>query len=46
VFVAYASEKGAAFVDRALYLPREEWADDPVRRKEAGVPERCALRRG
>jgi SRSO17 transposase len=38
VFVAYASEKGAVFVDRALYLPREEWADDPVRREEAGVP--------
>jgi SRSO17 transposase len=39
VFMAYASEKGAAFVDRALYLPREEWADDHVRREEAGVPE-------
>ncbi len=39
VFVAYASEKGAALVDRALYLPREEWADDPLRREEAGVPE-------
>ena len=39
VFVAYASEKGTAFMDRALYLPREEWADDPLRRKEAGVPD-------
>jgi SRSO17 transposase len=39
VFLAYASEKGAAFVDRALYLPRQEWADDPVRCKEAGVPQ-------
>jgi SRSO17 transposase len=39
VFLAYASEKGAAFVDRALYLPREEWADAPLRREEAGVPQ-------
>ena len=38
VFVAYASEKGSALVDRELYLPRE-WADDPERRAEAGVPE-------
>ncbi len=39
VFLCYTSEKGAAFIDRALYLPREEWADDPARREEAGVPE-------
>jgi SRSO17 transposase len=38
VFLCYASEKGAAFIDRALYLP-EQWADDQARRKEAGVPE-------
>src|SRR5215217_7346674 len=38
VFLCYTSEKGAAFIDRALYLPRE-WADDPARREEAGVPE-------
>ena len=39
VFLCYSSEKGAAFIDRALYLPREGWADDPARREEAGVPE-------
>jgi SRSO17 transposase len=37
VFLAYASRRGTAFLDRALYLPRE-WADDPDRCKKAGVP--------
>ncbi len=37
VFVCYASPKGRAFLDRELYLPRE-WANDPARRQEAGVP--------
>ncbi len=38
VFLAYASQDGTAFIDRALYLPRE-WTDDRERRIEAGVPE-------
>jgi SRSO17 transposase len=38
VFLCYASEKGSAFIDRALYLPKE-WAEDEERRAEAGVPE-------
>jgi SRSO17 transposase len=37
VFLAYASARGTAFVDRALYLPRA-WAHAPARRAEAGVP--------
>lgn len=37
VFLAYASNKGVAFIDRALYLPRE-WTENPERREEAGVP--------
>ncbi len=38
VFLAYAAERGHAFLDRELYLPAE-WADDDARRAEAGVPE-------
>ena len=38
VFLAYATPKGTALIDRALYLPKE-WAVDPVRRAGAGIPE-------
>jgi SRSO17 transposase len=38
VFLLYASAKGAAFIDRALYLP-EEWTQDHVRCREAGIPD-------
>lgn len=37
VFLAYASAKGTAFIDRALYLPRA-WTDDPGRRLAARIP--------
>ncbi len=37
VFLAYASCRGAAFIDRALYLPKA-WAGDRARRDEAGIP--------
>jgi SRSO17 transposase len=36
VFLAYASSKGRAFLDRRLYLPAE-WAADADRRREAGI---------
>ena len=38
VFACYASRHGHAFIDRALYLPKE-WTDDPKRLKAAHVPE-------
>ena len=38
VFLAYASDRGAAFIDRALYLPRG-WTQDVQRRNEAGIPD-------
>lgn len=38
VFLCYAGEKGAALIDRELYLP-EEWAADLERRRAAAVPD-------
>jgi SRSO17 transposase len=43
VFLCYASKKGAAFVDRALYLPKA-WTNAAERRAEAGVPEGVVFR--
>src|SRR5215208_3858653 len=43
VFLAYASERAQAFIDRELYLP-EEWALDKERRERAGVPEEVGMR--
>src|SRR5262249_31313757 len=37
VFLAYASVKGHALIDRALYLP-EEWTKDRDRCAGAGIP--------
>jgi SRSO17 transposase len=37
VFLGYASRKGRALIDRALYLP-EGWAKDAGRRAAAGIP--------
>src|SRR3954470_21897570 len=38
VFLAYASSKGHALIDRALYLP-EPWCADAARRAEVAIPE-------
>jgi SRSO17 transposase len=38
VLLAYTSRHGTAFLDRALYLPKE-WTDDPARCRKAGIPE-------
>jgi SRSO17 transposase len=37
VFASYVSRHGHAFIDRALYLPKE-WTDNPKRLKAAHVP--------
>ena len=39
VFLAYASSKGHALIDRELYLPEKEWCDDPGKRAETAIPE-------
>ena len=43
VFLAYASAKGRAFIDRELYLP-ERWTDDPERCRAARIPEQVEFR--
>jgi len=42
VFLGYATPKGRALLDRALYLPKD-WAADADRRKAAGVPKAVAF---
>ena len=38
VFAAYVSDKGCAFIDRQLYLPKD-WTNNPERRATAHVPD-------
>jgi SRSO17 transposase len=42
VYLAYAAERGYAFIDRALYLPRS-WTEDAGRCRVAGVPEEAGF---
>jgi SRSO17 transposase len=43
VFLAYASPRGRAFIDRELYLPKA-WTEDRGRCRAAGVPEEVGFR--
>ncbi len=43
VFLAYASPRGHAFLDRELYLPKE-WCEDRPRCRAAGVPDTVPFR--
>jgi SRSO17 transposase len=38
VFAAYVSDKGCAFIDRQLYLPKD-WTNNSIRRQAAHVPD-------
>ncbi|MFJ8532332.1 IS701 family transposase [Streptomyces sp. NPDC093591] len=38
VFLAYATSRGRALIDRRLYLPEHSWCCDTKRRDAAGVP--------
>ena len=42
VFLAYASRHGHAFIDRALYLPKD-WTKNPARLRAAHVPDEVAF---
>jgi SRSO17 transposase len=42
VFLLYACDRGAAFIDRGLYLP-DEWMGDAERRQEARIPEQVGF---
>ncbi|MER5228222.1 IS701 family transposase [Streptomyces flaveus] len=39
VFLAYATRKGRALIDRRLYLPEHSWCCDTQRRDAAGIPD-------
>jgi SRSO17 transposase len=43
VFLAYASSRGRALIDRRLYLPEQTWCQDTERRTRAGIPGHLAF---
>ncbi|MFB6837876.1 IS701 family transposase [Streptomyces sp. NPDC056361] len=38
VFLAYATSRGRALIDRRLYLPEHSWCQDTEHRRTAGIP--------
>jgi SRSO17 transposase len=44
VHIAYAADDFQCLLDSDLYLPKE-WANDPVRRKKAGIPDEVVYRK-
>jgi SRSO17 transposase len=43
VFLAYATPRGRALIDRRLYLPEHSWLADQSRCRSAGVPDEIAF---
>jgi SRSO17 transposase len=43
VFLAYATPRGRALIDRRLYLPEHSWLADQSRCRSAGVPDQIAF---
>jgi SRSO17 transposase len=44
VFLAYATERGRALIDRRLYLPEHSWCSDPGAATLPGAPRTCPSR--
>ena len=44
VHLGYVAEEFHALIDGDLYLPKESWAEDPQRRREAGIPDDVVYR--
>ncbi|GAT71461.1 transposase [Planomonospora sphaerica] len=43
VFLAYATPRGRALIDRRLYLPARTWPADPARRRTAAIPDHAVF---
>ncbi|GAA3167643.1 hypothetical protein GCM10010466_67800 [Planomonospora alba] len=43
VFLAYATPRGRALIDRRLYLPARTWPADPARRRTAAITDQAVF---